>query len=70
MIQASIIGASGYAGGELLRILLGHQKVNLRQVTSQSKIGELVSSDHPNLLEKLPSPVSLAFLSWLFMWII
>jgi len=49
MIQASIIGASGYAGGELLRILLGHQKVNLRQVTSQSKIGELVSSDHPNL---------------------
>lgn len=49
MIQASILGASGYAGGELLRLLLGHPKVTVRQATSRKFAGLPVSSVHPNL---------------------
>ncbi len=49
MIKVSIIGGSGYAGGELLRILLNHPKVTIGQVTSRQFAGELVSSVHPNL---------------------
>ena len=35
MIKVSIIGGSGYAGGELARILLLHPEVELVQVTSE-----------------------------------
>lgn len=52
MITASIYGASGYAGGELLRILLGHPKVKIQQATSRQFTGQLVSSIHPNLRKK------------------
>ncbi|MFH2000330.1 MAG: N-acetyl-gamma-glutamyl-phosphate reductase [Planctomycetota bacterium] len=45
----SIAGASGYAGGELLRLLLGHPHVELRQVTSEQHRGKPVSRVHPNL---------------------
>lgn len=49
MIRASIIGGSGYAGGELLRLLLGHSQVEVAQVTSQRYAGQFVHSVHPNL---------------------
>lgn len=49
MIRASIVGGSGYAGGELLRLLLGHPEVEVVQVTSQRFAGKFVSSVHPNL---------------------
>src|SRR5512135_1775069 len=49
MIKASIIGGSGYAGGELARILLSHPKVELAQVTSESHVGEHLYNVHPNL---------------------
>ena len=52
MITASIYGASGYAGGELLRILLGHPNVKIQQATSRQFTGQLVSSIHPNLRKK------------------
>lgn len=52
MITASIYGASGYAGGELLRILLGHPKIKIQQATSRQFTGQLVSSIHPNLRKK------------------
>ncbi len=48
-IRVSIIGASGYVGGELIRLLLGHPQVELIQVTSQQNAGKPVSSVHPNL---------------------
>ena len=39
-LSVSIVGASGYTGGELLRILLDHPHVVVRQVTSErSAIG-------------------------------
>lgn len=51
-ITASIVGGSGYAGGELLRILLMHPKVSVKQTTSQRYINHTVSSIHPNLRGK------------------
>jgi N-acetyl-gamma-glutamyl-phosphate/LysW-gamma-L-alpha-aminoadipyl-6-phosphate reductase len=52
MITASIYGGSGYAGGELLRILLGHSEITIQQATSRQFAGQLVSSVHPNLRKK------------------
>ncbi|MGB9586275.1 MAG: N-acetyl-gamma-glutamyl-phosphate reductase [Anaerolineales bacterium] len=52
MIRASIVGASGYTGGELLRILLSHPQVQLEQVTSRSHLGEYVYQVHPNLRKR------------------
>ncbi len=49
MIRASIVGGSGYVGGELLRLLLGHPQVELDQVTSETFAGSYVYSVHPNL---------------------
>lgn len=49
MITVSIIGGSGYAGGELLRILLNHPDVKIQQVTSRQFADQPVSVVHPNL---------------------
>src|SRR3989344_7924654 len=49
MITVSILGGSGYAGGELLRILLSHPKVKIQDVTSRQFAGKPVSLAHPNL---------------------
>jgi N-acetyl-gamma-glutamyl-phosphate/LysW-gamma-L-alpha-aminoadipyl-6-phosphate reductase len=48
-LRASIIGGSGYAGGELLRLLLDHPNVEIGQVTSESNTGKYVHALHPNL---------------------
>jgi N-acetyl-gamma-glutamyl-phosphate/LysW-gamma-L-alpha-aminoadipyl-6-phosphate reductase len=47
--RVSIAGASGYAGGELLRLLLEHPQVTLAQVSSESRAGRHVHTVHPNL---------------------
>jgi len=52
MINASIIGGSGYGGGELLRILLQHPDVQVQQATSDSHLGEYVYQLHPNLRKR------------------
>jgi N-acetyl-gamma-glutamyl-phosphate/LysW-gamma-L-alpha-aminoadipyl-6-phosphate reductase len=52
MISASIVGASGYTGGETLRLLLGHPNVKVGQVTSESNAGKYVHSVHPNLRKR------------------
>jgi len=49
MIQATIIGGTGYTGGELLRILAFHPQVEITQVTSRRSMGEYVYQTHPNL---------------------
>ena len=48
-ITISIIGASGYTGGELLRLLLDHPYVTVKQVTSERNAGNFVHFTHPNL---------------------
>ena len=49
MITASILGGSGYTGGETLRLLLAHPQVSISQVTSRQHLGEYVYQTHPNL---------------------
>ncbi len=49
MIEASIVGASGYAGGELLRLLLAHPEVEPVQITSETYAGQYAHFVHPNL---------------------
>ncbi len=48
-LNVSIVGASGYTGGELLRLLLDHPQVAVQQVTSERSAGEYVHFTHPNL---------------------
>ena len=52
MTTVSIIGGSGYGGGELLRLPLGHTQVEIKQVTSRSHAGEYVYQIHPNLRKR------------------
>jgi len=48
-MQVGIIGASGYTGGELLRLLHQHSKVEIALATSRSFEGKKVEAAHPNL---------------------
>lgn len=72
MKTASIIGGSGYGGGELLRLLLAHPEIEVKQVTSRGHLGEYVYQVHPNLRKQTQlkfsdpeqlEPVSILFLA-------
>ena len=49
MIRASIIGGTGYAAGELIRLLHGHPEAQIQQVVSRSRAGKFIHSVNPNL---------------------
>ena len=49
MIKATIVGGSGYTGGELLRLLIAHPEIEITQVTSRTHLGKYVYQVHPNL---------------------
>ncbi len=49
-IQVAVAGASGYAGGELLRLLACHPGMVLGPVTAESHAGEPVTALHPHLV--------------------
>jgi len=48
-LTATVVGGSGFAGGELLRLLAGHPGVDLVGATSREYAGKSVGSVHPNL---------------------
>ncbi|MHC1605604.1 MAG: N-acetyl-gamma-glutamyl-phosphate reductase, partial [Candidatus Methanofastidiosia archaeon] len=48
-INVSIIGATGYLGGELIRLLINHQYVDMCHLTSNSCVGKAIAKLHPNL---------------------
>ena len=48
-MTAAIIGATGYTGGELLRLLATHPHVDVTQVTSRGSVGKFVHQVHPHL---------------------
>ena len=48
-IRASVVGASGYTGGELIRLLLDHPSVEISQATSERQADKRVTRVHPNL---------------------
>ncbi len=47
--RVSIVGANGYSGGELLRLLLAHSETELACATSRSMAGQPLHRAHPNL---------------------
>ncbi len=49
-IQVGIIGGSGYTGGELIRLILGHPKLELNFVYSTTRAGKSLIVAHPDLL--------------------
>jgi N-acetyl-gamma-glutamyl-phosphate/LysW-gamma-L-alpha-aminoadipyl-6-phosphate reductase len=49
VIRAAVVGGAGYAGGELLRLLVDHPFVELTQVTSERLSGKRADSVHPPL---------------------
>lgn len=49
MIDVAIIGASGFIGGELLRLLLDHPDVEITAATSVANAGKPVHTTHPHL---------------------
>src|SRR5690349_21246651 len=46
----AVAGASGYAGGELLRLISAHPELDLVAVTAHGNAGQRVGDVHPNLV--------------------
>jgi len=66
---ASVVGGSGFTGGELLRLLAGHPEFDIEQATSRSKTRKTVGHAHPNLRSldlRFSSPEELASVDVLF----
>ncbi|HVE13403.1 MAG TPA: N-acetyl-gamma-glutamyl-phosphate reductase [Elusimicrobiota bacterium] len=69
--SVGILGGGGYVGGELVRLLMSHPKVELAAVASATYAGKPVSAAHPNLRgltslkfeEKLPAGLDAVFLA-------
>jgi N-acetyl-gamma-glutamyl-phosphate reductase len=48
-MKVGIVGGSGYAGGELLRILVDHPVFSVEAISAHSNAGEPITSVHPQL---------------------
>jgi len=48
-ISVAVAGASGYAGGELLRLLANHPEFEIRTVTAHQNAGQPLAAVHPHL---------------------
>jgi N-acetyl-gamma-glutamyl-phosphate reductase len=60
--RVAVAGASGYAGGEVLRLLLGHPEVEIGALTGGSNAGETLGSLQPHLVplaDRVLEPTSL-----------
>lgn len=60
-VKAAVIGASGYSGIELLRLILRHPGIELVAVTSRALAGKLLSTEFPRLRGIAPAD-TLAFI--------
>ena len=49
-VRAAVAGASGYAGGEVLRLLLAHPEVEIGALTGNSNVGQQLGALQPHLL--------------------
>ena len=54
-IKAVILGATGYVGGELLRLLAGHPEIGLAAAVSTSQAGKPIASAFPHLAAAYPT---------------
>jgi N-acetyl-gamma-glutamyl-phosphate reductase len=49
-VRVAVAGATGYAGGELLRLLFVHPEVEIGAVTASTNAGTLLGEHHPHLI--------------------
>jgi N-acetyl-gamma-glutamyl-phosphate reductase len=54
MIRTAILGASGYVGGELLRLIAAHPQLAPTKLFGESKAGQPISAVHPHLAAAYP----------------
>lgn len=47
-LKVGIVGAAGYAGAELIRLVLGHPEFELAAITSNADAGQPLSAVHPS----------------------
>jgi N-acetyl-gamma-glutamyl-phosphate reductase len=52
MINVTVVGATGYAGMELVRILSGHSKVNIKHAVSKSYAGRRMSDVYSSFIDR------------------
>jgi N-acetyl-gamma-glutamyl-phosphate reductase len=57
MIRTAILGASGYVGGELIRLLAAHPELAPAKLFGESKAGQPVGLVHPHLAAAFPGAV-------------
>lgn len=57
MVSVAVAGASGYAGGEVLRLLLGHPQVRVGAVTAYTQAGQPLGEVHPHLVPLADRPL-------------
>lgn len=67
MVRIGILGAAGYTGGELIRILLTHPQANIVFANSESNAGNLVSDVHEasSAIPTCASPVRCRLKRWM-----
>jgi len=54
MIRTAILGASGYVGGELLRLIAAHPELRATKLFGDSKAGQALGTVHPHLAAAYP----------------
>jgi N-acetyl-gamma-glutamyl-phosphate reductase len=57
MIRTAILGASGYVGGELLRLIAAHPEFAATKAYGESKAGQALGAVHPHLAAAYPEAV-------------
>jgi N-acetyl-gamma-glutamyl-phosphate reductase len=57
MIRTAILGASGYVGGELLRLIAAHPELRATKMFGDSKTGQKLGAVHPHLAPAYPEAV-------------
>lgn len=64
-IRAAVLGASGYTGGELLRLLVLHPQVDIVTVTAERHAGQPIGNVFPHLIQNnLPDLVQIGDVEW------
>ncbi|MBN7814898.1 N-acetyl-gamma-glutamyl-phosphate reductase [Algoriphagus pacificus] len=59
-LKVAIVGASGFTGSELARLLLNHPTVEISMITSESHVGKPFSDLHPQFFDRLDIPLASA----------
>ena len=57
MKNIGIIGASGYTGAELLRIIAGHPELNLKIATGETQAGTAIRDLYPKPFHLIPAGI-------------